>query len=218
LTCELVGDAMDEVKPERGWTQRRDSARAVKAGATREALIAAARALFTERGYHEVSVRDVAALAGVTRGALSHHFSGKEALFVAVFDAVERELVEAGAAQQGGPSDLDPWTRFRAGIQHYLDAAIRPDVQRITLVDGPAVLGWRRWREAEEEYSFGALVAVLETAMAENLIRRRPIDPLAHLIIGSIMEAALLIAHSEDPASRRAEVGDALDDLLRGLE
>jgi len=209
---------MDEVNPQRRWTIDPASPRARKAEATYQALLTAARALFAERGYHAVSVRDVTARAGVTRGALAHHFAGKEALFLAVFDAVERDLIAEGAARQHAPTAPDPWARFRAGIQHYLDAATRPEVQQITLIDGPAVLGWRRWRELEEGYSLGALVLVLQTAMDGKLIRRRPVEPLAHLLLGSIMETALMIANSDHPAQRRTEVGEALDDLLQGLE
>jgi AcrR family transcriptional regulator len=218
MTCEVWGRRVTEVNPQRRWTQRGDSARAQQAEATRLALIAAGRELFTERGYHGVGVRDVTARAGVTRGALAHHFSGKEGLFLAVFDAVEHELIAAGSSQPAAPEPLNAWASFRAGIQLYLDAAMRPDVQRITLIDGPAVLGWRRWRELEETYSLGSLVLVLQTAMDAGLIRRRPLEPLAHLILGSVMETALLIAHSDNPERRRGEVGEALDDLLRGLE
>jgi len=206
---------MSEVKPPRRWTQRKDGARAQKADATRQALVSAARTLFSEQGYHAVSVRDLASQAGVTRGAFAHHFADKEALFLAVFDAVEQELVGAGASPATGG---DPWSQFRAGVQLYLEAATRPDVQRITLIDGPAVLGWKRWRALEEGYSLGALSSVLQVAMETGRIRPRPIEPLAHLILGSVMEAALLIANSDDPAAGRAEVGEALDDLLRGLE
>jgi AcrR family transcriptional regulator len=208
---------MDEVNPPRRWTQRKDSARAQQAEVTKQALISAGRELFAEHGYHGVGVRDVTARAGVTRGALGHHFSGKEELFLAVFDAVERDLIAQGASQAAHASDLDAWARFRAGVQHYLDAVMRKDVQRITLIDAPAVLGWRRWRELEEAYSFGGLTAVLGTAMDQGLIRERQVEPLAHLILGSVIEAALLIAHSDDVQRRRREVGDALDDLLRGL-
>ena len=205
---------MDEVKTTRRWTQRRDSARAQKADATRQALVSAARGLFSELGYHAVSIRDVTALAGVTRGALAHHFADKEDLFLAVFDEVERELL--GQGDGAGPAS-EPWTAFRAGVQAYLEAATRRDVQRITLIDGPAVLGWRRWRELEEGYSLGALTAVLQAAMDAGRLRPRPVEPLAHLILGSVMEAALLVANSDDPARRRHEVGLALDDLLGGL-
>jgi len=208
----------NEVNPERRWTQRKDSARAQQADATRQKLIAAARELFAERGYHDVGVRDITARAGVTRGALAHHFTGKEALFEIVFDTIERELVARTAEASSKQADLDPWQRFRAGIQSYLDAVMMPEVQRITLIDGPAVLGWRRWRELEASHSLGTLDAVLQAAMAHKLIRPRPVEPLAHLLFGSIMEAAILIANSERPEIRRAEVGEALDDLLRGLK
>jgi AcrR family transcriptional regulator len=211
---------VDEVKPIRSWTQRDDSARKKQADETRRALIATGRRLFTEHGYHEVGVRDLTAGAGVTRGALAHHFGHKEGLFLAVFDDVERELIEAARppANPAPASALaDPWMMFRSGVQAYLDAALRPDVQRITLIDGPAVLGWRRWRELEEGYSLGSLIEVLSAAMAAEVIRRRPPEPLAHLILGSVMESALLIAHSETPETRRMQVGEALDDLLRGL-
>jgi AcrR family transcriptional regulator len=216
LSRKISRKAAGVVNPSRGWTQRRDSARAQRAEATRLALIEAARELFTSRGYHEVGVRDFAAQAGVTRGALYHHFTDKEALFMAVFDAVEQELMSKTSNNRSSSSDA--WTRFLEGIQVYLAAVTRPDVQRITLIDGPAVLGWPRWRQLEEGYSLGSITAALKAAMSARLIRSRPIEPLAHLIFGSIMEAALLIAHSDDPQRRSAEVGRALDDLLRGLE
>jgi AcrR family transcriptional regulator len=207
---------MNEVNPPRRWRQRTDSARAQRAEATRLALIGAARSLFTERGYHSVGVRDVTALAGVTRGALAHHFGDKEALFLAVFDEVELELI-AGADAPSDPG-ADPWSRFRAGVQAYLEAATKPDVQRITLIDGPAVLGWKRWRALEESYSLGALIAVLKIAMEAGTVRKQPVEPLAHLVLGSVMEAALLVANSDDPAQRKTEVGRALDAMLHGLE
>jgi AcrR family transcriptional regulator len=218
LTCEIFDVPMDEVKPQRRWTQRKDSDRAQQAEITRQALIVAARELFAEHGYHAVGVRDVTARAGVTRGALGHHFAGKEDLFLAVFDAVERDLITGDPDQADPTSGLDAWSRFRQGVQHYLDAVMRKDVQRITLIDGPAVLGWPRWRALEETYSLGSLTMVLGAAMDQGLIRKRPIEPLAHMVLGSVMEAALLIAHSDDPQRRRKEVGEALDDLLCGLK
>ena len=208
---------MTEVNPQRRWTQRRDGPRAQKAEETREALVAAARALFAGRGYHDVGVRDLTARAGVTRGALAHHFGDKEGLFVAVFEAVEHDLIAEIGRQAEAQGHLDAWAQFRGGLRFYLSAASRPDVQRITLIDGPAVLGWLRWRQMEEALSLGALCEVLQAAMDQGLIRKRAVEPLAHLIHGSVMEAALMVANAEQPEARSREVGEALDDLLQGL-
>jgi AcrR family transcriptional regulator len=195
-----------------------EGSRDSQAEATRLALIKSARALFTARGYHDVGIREFAAAAGVTRGALYHHFGDKESLFLAVFDAVEQEMMAQSARPPSIEVGDDAWCMFRKGIQAYLDAVVRPDVQRITLIDGPAVLGWARWRALEETYSMGDLTRVLGLAMKEKLIKKQPLEPLAHLVLGSIIEAALLIAHSKKPKQRRIEVGNALDTLLRGLE
>jgi AcrR family transcriptional regulator len=195
-----------------------EGARGAQAEATRLALIKAARALFTARGYHDVGIREFAAAAGVTRGALYHHFGDKESLFLAVFDAIEQEMMLESARPPSMNTGDDAWSMFRKGIQAYLHAVMRPDVQRITLIEGPAVLGWARWRALEETYSMGELTRVLGLAMKQKLIKKQPLEPLAHLVLGSIMEAALLIAHSEKPKQRRVEVGNALDMLLRGLE
>lgn len=215
-SAKIARKATRAVKIRRQWTQRRDGPRAQQAQATKQALIDVARELFTSRGYFAVGVRDFAAAVGMTRGALYHHFPDKEALFVAVFDAVEQELLSRLEKAVG--RDGDPWARFRRGIQAYLGAVTQPDVQRITLIDGPAVLGWRRWRELEERYSLGSITAALEMAVSERLIKPRPIEPLAHLIFGSVMEAAMLIAHSDHPKAQRTQVARALDDWLRALE
>jgi len=214
-----MSSGVDEVNaPSRRWTQRRDTARAQPAATTRKAIVAAARELFAERGFHSVGLREVTERAGVSRGALSHHFTDKTALFAEVFEAVETDLIAQSAATPSTTSSADVWTEFRVGIQAYLEAAAsRADVQRVTLIDGPAVLGWARWRELEERLSLGMMARVLEGSMAAGCIRPRPIEPLAHLILGSVMEAALLIANSHDPHQRRRDVGAALDDLLAGL-
>lgn len=185
--------------------------------ATRAALIAAARALFAERGYHDVGIREFTAKAGVTRGAFYHHFGDKESLFLAVFDQVEREMM-ADPDRRGRKPPGDAWSEFRNGIQRYLDAATQPDIQRITLIEAPAVLGWARWRKLEEGYGLGSITQALSAAMKSGVVRKQPIAPLASLLLGSIIEAALHIAHSDKPKQSRLEVGHALDSLLRGLE
>jgi len=209
---------MDEVNPpSRRWVMSKDSPRAHQAEATRRALLSAARRLFGQRGYHMVGVRDVTANAGVTRGALAHHFGGKEELFLAVFEEVEREVAKGAAHQEGVSGSANAWFRFRAGVEFYLDASLRPDVQRISLIDGPAVLGWARWRALEEDYYLGAMIHFLQRAVDEGAIRPQPIETLAHMIFGSVTESALVIAHSDDPSRRRAEVTKVLDAFFSGL-
>lgn len=192
--------------------------RAKQAAATRQALIDAARRLFTERGYHNVGIREFAAAAGVTRGAIYHHFGDKETLFLAVFNAVRQDLVDQAAQRHLSPDRPDRWTQLRADLQIALDDATRPDVQRIRLIDGPAVFGWARWRELGSRSSLDAIRKGLAESMRAGLIREQPVDALAHLIHGASSEASLLIAHSPEPERTRAEVGAALESLLMGLE
>jgi AcrR family transcriptional regulator len=183
--------------------------------ATRDALVAAARELFVIQGYFATGTEEIVARAGVgTRGALYHHFADKRALFEAVFEAVEIDLLARAV-----PSDTatDTWGVLVAGLQGFLTAALEPEVQRIILVDGPAVLGWNEWRELEAKYGVGVIQAALDVAMDEGTIARQPPRELAHLILAVLDEAALLIAHSDEPDVARANAGAALGQLLEGL-
>jgi AcrR family transcriptional regulator len=185
------------------------------------ALVQAARRLFATQGYHATGTHEVVAHAGVTRGALYHHFPDKLSLFLAVFHDVEASLTtpsdQASTGAAGSGSGGDAWSQFQQGLQASLTAALEPEVQRILLIDGPAVLGWDKWRELESHYGLGMLTAALEDAMRSGIIRRQPVRPLAHLLLAAVEEAALLIAHAPDPASTRIEVGKTLDALMQGL-
>src|SRR5690349_6178078 len=138
--------------------------KAEQAEATRAALVAAARTLFAQRGYANVGTEEIVRSARVTRGALYHHFNGKEDLFRAVFEAVETELMQRiGATADlaaGGPLEV-----LRSGADAFLDASIEPEVQQIVLLDAPSVLGWETWRELGENYGLGLVMSVLEAAM-----------------------------------------------------
>lgn len=191
------------------------SIREERAEATRAQLIAAARDLFTHRGYAEVGTEDVVRAAGLTRGALYHHFADKRELFAEVHEQVERELVAGVAAGMAGESD--PFALFVTGIRRYLDACARPEVLRITLLDAPTVLGWSRWRETGARYGLGLVSSALSSAMDAGVLRRAPVGPLAHLLLAALAEAAQLIAHAEDPQRARAEVEPAVINLLDGL-
>lgn len=187
------------VKPNRKAEQSR---------ATRSALVATARGLFAERGYARVGTEEIVAAAGVTRGALYHQFTDKEDLFRAVYEDVERDLVERIVAVAAGAPD--PLEALRVAARAFLDACEDPAVSRIALIDAPSVLGWEQWREIGMRYGFGLIHGTLEAAMEAGQIERRPVRPLAHLLLGAIDEAALLVARADDDGETRREVGDAV--------
>ncbi len=182
---------------------------------TRTELVAAARALFSERGYAAVSTEAVVRAAGVTRGALYHQFTGgKEELFRAVIEQVEAELVEGLAAVMRAG---EPLAGLHAGLAAALDAALVPEVVRLTLLDAPAVLGWSAWRELGDRYGLGLLRARLEAAMDAGALGRAPVDPLAQLLLAALEEAMLYVARADDRRRARAEAGAALARIVDGL-
>ena len=182
---------------------------------TREALIAAARELFGERGFAAVATEEIARSARLTRGALYHHFESKEDLFRAVYEAVERDLVAQIAATAVAAGD--PVEALRAGARAFLDACEDPTVRRIALIDSPSVLGWEQWREIGMKYGLGLVQATLEAAMEAGLIERQPVRPLAHLLLGSIDEAGMLVARANDGGQTKREVAAAIDRYLSAL-
>lgn len=182
-----------------------------RAAATRERLLAAARELFAERGYRDVGTEEVVRRAEVTRGALYHHFRDKRDLFQAVHEQIEGELVEAIGAKIAAIED--PEELLRVGIRSFLDAVMDPAVMRITLMDAPSVLGWAEWREIDAKYGLGLITGGLELSMQTGYIPRQPVEPLAHLLLGAMGEAAMLSANGV----AREEVESALIALVEGL-
>jgi AcrR family transcriptional regulator len=194
------------------------SRRSAQSEVTRAALISAARALFVDKGYHQTGTEEIVAAAGVgTRGALYHHFADKRALFEAVFVDVEEELVTTAAENLVDPTE-GALSLLRRGLIGFLDASLTKHVQTILLIDGPAVLGWRRWRELESRYGLGAIHAMLERAVDEgDLTASQPLEVLAHLLLAAADEGALFIANSSDPHRARDQAVHALTALLAGL-
>ncbi len=184
---------------------------------TRNALIEAARALFAERGYADVGTEEIVRAAGVTRGALYHHFDGKRDLFEAVYERIEAELAQRIATGALGGGIREPLEAMRVGAETLLRACTEPEVQRIALLDGPSVLGWDRWREIAAEHGLGLIEGTLQAAVEAGAIPEQPIRPLAHLLMGALDEAMMLVARAEDPERMRVEVGRTLDTLLAGL-
>jgi AcrR family transcriptional regulator len=193
----------------------RSTRRAENTQATRAALIDAARELFAQRGFAAVSTEEIVRRARVTRGALYHHFTGKEGLFEAVFEQVESELTERIAAD--AMQAADPWDAMTAGAQAFLDACLDPAVQQITLLDAPSVLGWERWREIGQRYGLGLVQATVQAAIDAGQIEPQPARPLAHILIGALDEAAMLVARADDVKAARREVGNALERYLQAL-
>jgi AcrR family transcriptional regulator len=183
--------------------------------ATRAALIAIARKLIAQRGYAAVPAEEIVAAAGLTRGALQHHFGDKKELFRAVFEQLESEVPgRVSAAVAGAP---DSWAAATAGLTAFLDACQEPEIQQIALTDAPAVLGWADWRAVEGRHGLGLIKAGLEQAMIDGVIARQPVDVLAHLVLSAVIEAALLIAHASDRDAARTDAERALRALLDGL-
>ena len=182
---------------------------------TRRALIAAARQLFADPGYFETSATDIVERAGVgTRGAFYHHFADKADLFRAVFEEVEQDLIRRGLST---PGPDDPFERLTSAFHGFLDGALQPEVQRIMLIDGTAVLGWEARRAIEEHNSIAAIEEVLRRAMADGTIERQPTRELTHILVAALEEAALLVARSGDDDEVRHRAGRVVDQLLGGL-
>jgi AcrR family transcriptional regulator len=190
---------------------------AERSESTRTALVAAARSLFAEHGYAGIGTEEIVRAAGVTRGALYHHFKGKRELFEAVYERIEAELAERIAAGALSANAASPLEAMRAGAEMFLVASTEPETQRIVLLDGPSVLGWDRWREIATEHGLGLIEATLQAAVDAGAIEPQPVQPLAHVLMGALDEAAMLVARAEDPEAMRAEVGRTFDSLLAAL-
>ena len=178
-------------------------------------LVAAARRAFAEHGYGDTSMDALCAEAGVTRGALYHHFGGKEGLLEAVVRQIDCEIGERLTAEERRHDD--PWDAFRACCRLWLDQALNAEVQRILLRDAPAVLG-QRLREIDEASSITPLRDALANLMASGRIAPSDPEAMARLVNGALIDAALWIASSDDPAPTLSRARHAVDVLLAGLE
>lgn len=188
--------------------------RAAQGATTRDALLEAARELFGERGYPGTSIDEVVARAGVTKGAMYHHFHGKEDLFAAVYEQIQRQVSDRVVAKFLEP---DPWEALVVGSNLWIDADLDPSVRRIALRDARAVLGWDAVREVEARFGAVPLRGVLRRAIRKGIIDPQPLRPLALLLMGALSESCLYVADSDDPETARSEVGDLVLRLLTGL-
>lgn len=186
-----------------------------QAETTRAGLIAVARELFAEQGYAGTSLEQIVGRAGVTRGALYHHFDGKRELFAAVYEQVESETTQRVAEAALAGSDV--WQASQIGWRSFLDVCRDPAVRRIVLIDAPSVLGSEQWREIADRYG-GALVrANLQALIDAGEIEQQPVAPLGRILMGALIEGAIAIAESDDPDAAADQMGAAVERVMAGM-
>jgi AcrR family transcriptional regulator len=191
------------------------SSQAERRAATIAAIIASARTLFGTVGFDATSIDAIAEGAGVAKGAVYHHFDSKEAVFTAVLEVVQADLL-AGLSEPAASSQGDVADRVAEGVERYLRAASAPGVGQILLIDGPAVIGWRRWREIDDRH-FGATARTANAALLGPVASADQVETMTHLFMGAVMEAALVCVTAPDAERRAAELAQALRRMLKGL-
>lgn len=178
-------------------------------------LVAIARQIFSTRGYSETSMEEVVREAGVTRGALYHHFDGKKGLFLAAFEDAQTDI--ANWIAQGAKGKRSTWEKLISCTYAFFEACRDPELQQIVLIDAPAVLGWDVWRRVDEEKTHDILSSLLKELVDDGVIKPLPIEALTHLIAGAANEAVLWIAGSEDPKRALDEAWSTMTALLCSL-
>jgi AcrR family transcriptional regulator len=188
-----------------------------RSAATKEALIRAARELWGKRGYSNVGTPEIAEAAGVTRGAMYHQFTDKAALFLAVVEAVEAdvmvqlgELVAAAAPESAAQA-------IRVAADAWIEAAMQPEIRQLLLLDAPNVLGWETFREVAQRYGLGMTEQLLAAAIAAGELKQQPVRPLALMLLGALDEGAMYVANADDAAAAANETRGVVDDLIGAL-
>lgn len=188
---------------------RMKSRREENTEATRAAIIATARKHFSRNGYSDTEISRIAADARVTTGAVYHHFSGKRALFQAVAEQLEVDILKVASTVEGG----DPWLRIQAGFEKLIDLCASPEVQRITFIEAPQVIGPDAWRAIELRYAYGALRQGLTALVAARVVKPYPIDLIARTLLALLHEASAEVARTKHDANVRSQVSE----LLKGV-
>lgn len=190
-------------------------ARTPRGQATRSKLIATARDHLGRDGYEVTSIEAILRETGVSRGALYHHFAGKEDLFLAVLHDIEADI--AATVIEAARAHRDPFARLRAGCIAWLRLAQDPAVQRIALIDAPSVVGWATLRRVDEQHVLGALTQGVALAATDGRLASELVEPIAHMLLAALNEAALYVARGEEPETRFRTAQTALEQLLTRL-
>ena len=187
--------------------------RETNVAATRARLLAVARRHFARSGYSRAEVARIAADAGVTTGAVYHHFAGKKGLFQAVAEALEAELLAEAAAVD----EAEPWRRLRAGFDRLIDVCAAAAVQRILFVEAPQVIGPEAWRKIELRYAYGALRAVLPALIEAGIVKPYPVELIARTLLALLRETSAELARSKRDAKVRAQIADLVAGVFAAL-
>lgn len=192
--------------------------RAAYSASTKRALVDVAEELLTENGYAATSLDAIVAGARVTKGALYHHFSGKQALFEAVFERVEQEA--AKRIQKALRSQKDPWRKANEGLRAFLDAVQEAPYRRIVIQDGPAVLGHERYREQEERSTFATVVELVRATLEAGdwELDEEMLQTFARIFFGALSSAGESVAEAADPEASAQRVESAIGFLLTGVQ
>jgi AcrR family transcriptional regulator len=198
--------------------QIRRGRRAEYSATTKRALVEVARELFTEQGYAGTSLDAIVAGADVTKGALYHHFAGKQALFEAVFEKVEQHA--SRAIHDRIKNEKDPWEKARAGLRAFLEVVRDPTYRRVVIQDGPAVLGYERFREQEERSTYANVLVIVTSVLSTGEWDLEPAmqRTFATIFFGAMSAAGESVSLAEDPEAAGDRVEAAIGIILDGLQ
>ncbi|HWI44106.1 MAG TPA: TetR/AcrR family transcriptional regulator [Nocardioides sp.] len=194
------------------------SRRAAYSASTKKALVEVAEALFTENGYVATSLDAIVSGARVTKGALYHHYSGKQALFEAVFELVEDTATRR--IQKALRAHRDPWEKSLAGLRAFLDVVQEPQYRRIVVLEGPAILGYERFREHEERSTFAIVVEIVRSVLEAGGWRldEPMLETFARIFFGAMSSAGESVSTADDPVAAAERVEAAIGFLLAGVQ
>jgi AcrR family transcriptional regulator len=182
---------------------------------TRQTLLDTARSLFAGREYADLSAEELVRSAGLTRGALYHHFDGKAGLFEAVFDELEKQAAQR--IRTAIDSVSDPFERVDRGVAEFLKVCAEHDYRHVVLQQGPIALGWRRWRELDQRHLGDLVLEAVRSLLDAALIQSHPAELVASAFYGALTELSLTIAETDDPEGARTQATCLVHDLLGGL-
>jgi AcrR family transcriptional regulator len=191
--------------------------RAQFSASTRRALVDVAEQLFTEHGYAATSLDAIVAGADVTKGALYHHYSGKQALFEAVFERVES--AGAQSIQDALTGHEDPWDKAQAGLQAFLEVVRQPSYSRIVIQDGPSVLGYERFREQEERSTFAYVLDIVRAVLSSGdwELGDEMEHTFARIFFGALSSSGASVSTADDADAAAERVELAIGFILAGL-